>query len=152
MKKGKKIYIAGPMRGKDRWNLTAFLAAEASLRAEGWHVFNPAAIVQALNYPLTYPCEPGGGEGADEHLAHVMLSDFACLLHCDAIALLSGWEESRGATAELALAQFLGLEVLCAQSLRPIRPRLTPWADKTRCDCGEVKHVTALCRVCDNDE
>lgn len=122
----KKVYLAGPMRGLTGWNVAAFDLAERAWTEGGWQVFSPAAIVRAYNYATDGPAEPGNAEGA-AHLQHVILSDIVCLTHSDAIALLPGWERSRGATVELAVAQFLGLEVYDAVTQGRIYPPMTPW-------------------------
>lgn len=76
------IYICGPMTGLPEYNYPAFHAAAAELRAQGWHVVNPAE-----NAEPTAPQVRG-----------------AALL-----ALLPGWHQSRGAQAEVSLANDLGI-------------------------------------------
>lgn len=123
-----KVYLAGPMRGLPcgDWNRLSFERAEQEWKAKGHHVISPFTLVKAMGYPLDYPCEPGTPE-ADAHLRHVILSDLLALTHVDAIALLPGWEKSRGATVELALAQFLGLKVYDAVTMKELTPPQTPW-------------------------
>ena len=99
-----KIYIAGPMRGHDGWNFAAFYRAERKFRRGGHQVFNPARLARAKGYgPRTH-----NGDERD-HLRHVILTDINCILHSDAVALLPGWEHSKGATVEVAVARFLDL-------------------------------------------
>lgn len=117
-----KIYIAGPMRGLPEWNFPAFDEAERRWRSFGHIAFSPAATDRALGYlPTT--------EGVDqEHLKHVMLSDIACLYSADAIALLPGWQNSRGTAVELALAQFLGLDIYDAVTMELLENvKICPW-------------------------
>lgn len=121
-----KIYIAGKMRGVPEWNFPAFDAAEERIRARGWHPFSPAQTCRAMGYD--HPDEPV----TPEHLRHVMSVDIAAIYAADAIALLPGWETSTGATVELALAQFIGLAILDAVTLKPISPPSKPWADVYR--------------------
>lgn len=116
-----RIYIAGPMRGIPEWNFPAFDKAEDKWRALGHIVFSPAQVDRALQY------DPQNGESLD-HLRHVIQMDIACIMAADALALLPGWEKSRGATVELSLAQFLGLPIYDAISMARIYPVLTPWA------------------------
>lgn len=116
-----KIYISGPMRGIKDFNFPAFDAAERKWRAEGHIAFSPAQTDRALGYVS------GSFECDLNQLKHLMLSDIACLYHADAIALLPGWERSKGATVELALAQFLGLKVFDAMTGVEIHPTLNPW-------------------------
>ena len=91
-----RIYVAGPMTGKPDLNFPAFNAEARRLRAEGWEVVNPAEINPDHGKPW----------------AECMRSDIAELVTCEAISLLPGWEDSRGATLEHHIAQKLGLRVL----------------------------------------
>lgn len=117
-----KIYIAGPMRGLPQCNLPAFYMAQKRWESGGWLVFSPGAIVKALGYPENEV------QVADrEHLNHVFQIDFACLFAADAIGLLPGWENSMGATAELALAQVLSLQVFDAVTMQPLNIPAKPW-------------------------
>lgn len=122
-----KVYLAGPMRGLPDWNFSAFEKAAKEWTDAGFHVFSPALIAQSMGYGLDHHAEPDKEEGK-LRLQHVILSDIACIFASDAIALLSGWEKSRGVTVELALAQFLGLPSYCAETMERIYPPVMPWA------------------------
>lgn len=117
-----KVYVAGPMRGIPNYNLGAFDAARHRLTNAGHQVFCPALLVRAMPYGMQPAAECNRAE-----LTHVIQTDLACLYAADAIALLPGWQASKGATVELALAQFLGLMVLCAETLLPVNPPTGPW-------------------------
>lgn len=95
----KRIYIAGPMTGLPELNFPAFHAAAAALRAQGHHVENPAEI------------------NADPKAQWLdcMRMDIARLVMCDAVYMLPGWQNSRGALVEYGLAVGLGLQVLHAR-------------------------------------
>lgn len=118
-----RIYIAGPMRGIPEWNFPAFDEAEARWRAAGHVPFSPAQVDRALKYD---PNEQG--EATNGHLRHVIQMDIACIMAADAIALLPGWENSRGATVELSLAQFIGIPVYDAITMERIEPAGRPWS------------------------
>lgn len=90
-----KVYIAGPMTGLPELNFPAFHAAAATLRAMGHEVINPAE----LNPDPT-------AEWLD-----CMRRDIAALVTCDAVALLPGHDDSRGALIENRLATGLGFLV-----------------------------------------
>ncbi|HEV57525.1 MAG TPA: DUF4406 domain-containing protein [Phycisphaerales bacterium] len=99
-----RLYLAGPMTGHPGHNVQAFHAAAARLRAAGWDVVNPA--------------ENFGGR-TDLPRAHYMRTDVAALVRCEAIALLPGWQGSRGAKVEYLLACELALKILDAATLGP---------------------------------
>lgn len=113
-----KIYIAGPMRGISEFNFPAFYAAEEKLRAEGYEPFNPARRDNDHHGTDISKGNETGDEAvaAAQHgfnLREALGADLAYICgEADAIALLPGWENSKGATAERATAIALGLEVI----------------------------------------
>lgn len=111
-----KVYLAGPMRGKPNFNFPAFHFAAAKLRQEGYEVFSPAE--KGEETILT--SDPGwitgtSSGGLQENLQFrrkVFLLDTQYICNeADAVFLLNGWEKSKGAVAERALAEAIGLEV-----------------------------------------
>ncbi len=90
-----RIYLAGPMRGIPDFNFPAFNKEAAWLREQGHEVFNPAENGDQTNVRECFRLD----------------TDWICR-YADGIALLPGWEASKGAKAELALAEALGLEVI----------------------------------------
>lgn len=104
----KSTYVAGPMRGIERFNFPAFDDAEKHLTAEGWVVFSPAQMDREK-----YGDGVEFGEVViDAAFMHdCMKRDIATLLVVDAIHLLEGWEDSKGVATELAVARAIGLEV-----------------------------------------
>lgn len=92
-----RVYISGPMTGCPHLNRDAFNAAEDALRLVGYDPINPSS--NGLPDDASY----------DEH----MRADLRMLLDADAVAVLPGWELSRGSQIETRLASDLGM---------PIRP------------------------------
>lgn len=91
-----KLYIAGPMSGIKDLNFPAFHREAANYRAQGHEVVNPAEI------------------NADPNAQWLdcMRADIKQLVDCDAIAMLPGWEWSRGARLEHHIANALGMKVV----------------------------------------
>jgi hypothetical protein len=112
------IYIAGPMRGYAEFNFPAFRKAAEYLRAHGWNVFSPAE--KDIEHHDGVDISKGNLEGdealaAKEHgfdLRRALDDDTTWICrHADAIYMLRGWQDSKGAVAEKALADALGLKV-----------------------------------------
>lgn len=107
---GRAVYISGPMRGIPGFNHAAFNNAERIVRALGaQQVFNPAAndVANGLDF-----------ESEDVHNPNIDFMRRALAQDCswiceraDTIVCLPGWEDSKGATAEVALGKALGLSI-----------------------------------------
>lgn len=89
------IYISGPITGRERDASERFDGAEAELRERGYRCRNPWAEVP-------------------RHLAYgeALRRAVGILLECDAVALLDGWDRSRGCAAEVHVAVSTGMKVL----------------------------------------
>ena len=107
----KRIYISGPMTGHDDHNFPAFHAAAERFRQAGWEVANPA--------------ENFGGR-TDLSRAVYLRLDLTMLSQCDAVAMLPGWEDSRGAKLEYMVAHELGCAIFDAVTLQPLSSAPTP--------------------------
>ena len=110
----KSIYIAGPMRGIPLYNFPAFDQARDFFEAQGVMVVSPADIDRAKGHePEELPEDhdwsvfPSSLEFAD-----IVMRDVREILNCEAIYLLSGWETSKGATAEKAIAEWADKKII----------------------------------------
>ncbi|QYJ79416.1 DUF4406 domain-containing protein [Shewanella acanthi] len=90
----KKVYIAGPMSGLIDFNRREFHLAAEVQRELGHTVLNPAILPDGLT---------------EQEYMSICLPMLMC---CDRIYLLDNWASSKGAKAEFALANKLGLDVL----------------------------------------
>lgn len=149
-----RVYIAGPMRGIFEFNYPAFYNAEARLVDAGYKPFNPAR----------HDVEQGGFEyrglkGTEDlsilgySLSAALADDMMWIArNADAICVLDGWREARGAFAEVALAaaldlpggcveQFLAKELVPAAALTDRNRRDATW-DQARLDrlMHDVEH------------
>lgn len=103
----KKIYIAGPYSspdghaGEDR-NTEVAAEAAAKYFKEGWAVFCPHTMTRDIARRFIPDF------GWDNWLE----TDIAWLACCDAIHMLPGWMDSKGAYLEYIVARGLGLEIL----------------------------------------
>ena len=92
-----KIYISGKISGTDLTKTRArFVAA--------------AKVTKRLGYEPVNPFENGLSEH-DSWEAH-MLKDIIDLLQCNAIYMLQGWEDSKGARIEHYIATEIGMPIM----------------------------------------
>lgn len=99
--RAKRLYLAGPKTGIEDFNFPAFNDMAAKLRARGYVVENPA--------------EHGVVDGAE--WGDYMAYDLTRLGLCGMVAVLPGWDASRGARLEVHIARELGMPVLNAHGL-----------------------------------
>ena len=106
----KLVYIAGPMRGIPGYNYPLFNDVAVHLRKLGYHVINPTEIGDYFGKPEDLE--------KDTRLRDLVMSiELLCVIKCDAICLLEGWENSEGARTELSAALERKLEIISS----PIR-------------------------------
>ena len=90
------VYISGQITGKEDY-YNDFRKAELWLKLNDHKVLNPARLIDIFPN-LEY--------------AHLMAIDYKLIELCDAIFMLDGWQNSKGACAELSYAKSLGKKVL----------------------------------------
>lgn len=94
----KTVYISGKITGLLEEEYQAnFAAAEEELRENGYNPINPLKI----KHP------PGTEKWCD-----YMRGDIKVLCDCDAIYMLTNYKDSKGATVELSVANYLELDVM----------------------------------------
>ncbi|MCG6387511.1 DUF4406 domain-containing protein [Vibrio fluvialis] len=88
------VYISGPMAGIENFNHDAFNQAQYRLEQRGYNVLNPAKLPIGLT----------DSAYMDIGLAMIRASDI--------VLLLDGHEKSKGAQAEKAYAERIGLTMM----------------------------------------
>lgn len=88
-----KVYISGPIKGIVNFEEN-FANAEKFLQDQGYDTANPCIAPEGLTYE------------------DFMRFDLYLLLGCDAIYMLKGWEQSRGAFCEFHVAVLCGMRVM----------------------------------------
>lgn len=90
------IYISGPMTGLPGKNFPRFFEVEKELKAKGINCINPAKLEEDPNDPYE--------EILKVDLIHML--EYATGLY-----MLKGWEKSRGALVEWAIAKALNWDI-----------------------------------------
>ena len=95
------LYVAGPMSGLPEFNYPAFNHAADELRDAGYSVLNPADT-DPDDYPHAY-------DGPTPPWQWWMRQALALVIQADGIALLPGWDRSRGARLEVHVGDALDM-------------------------------------------
>jgi hypothetical protein len=112
-------YISGPMRNYPEFNFPAFDDAKAFLIAQGLNVISPADMDREHDEdPATAGGMPPYIYAQRDTQALIRLAeDNEKFGLQNGIYMLRGWKKSKGATAEHALAQWLGLEIIYQETV-----------------------------------
>ena len=102
------VYLAGPMTGYPEFNFPAFKAAASDIDEMGVG----AVYCTAFGTPPA----PEDALPWDEYLREAL----RLMLTCNAVVVLPGWRESKGARLEVYVALELGMPVVEYPDLRPV--------------------------------
>jgi hypothetical protein len=98
------IYIAGPMTGLPDFNFPEFDRTAEWLRSIGFCVISPAEHDREMGIDMENP-------PSLEQLKEAIMWDLQQVADSGAVYFMRGWENSKGARAEHALAVFLGKDL-----------------------------------------
>lgn len=122
--KPRSIYIAGPMTGYPNFNFAAFDAARDKLNAEGWTVVSPADLDRESGFDALK------GDSHEiitkEFMRKAIRADLDALQRVDAIYMLKGWQDSKGATAEYHVAKWRGIEIIMEPESQHLAEQVFP--------------------------
>jgi hypothetical protein len=117
-----KIYIAGPMTGYKDWNFPAFFETQEALEGLGYEVVNPAHNDGATLEEALF--NSGTNDRPNNSWGYYMRRDLPHVLAVDAICVLDGWRDSKGASLEVHVAEALGLPIYVLKDGK-LQPRVT---------------------------
>lgn len=116
-----KIYVAGPMTGWVAYNLDGFNKAAAEWESRGHIVVTPFECnsrVWARHHGREFDPHNDTCEWGDPLLREMFAEDVAALLSSDAVIMLDGWENSKGAQLERTIANRFGIP--CYKASHPV--------------------------------
>ncbi len=121
-----KIYISGKISGLDPEEVDKkFKRVQTGLENGGFEAVNPVSVFPQ-GIPLSW----------EEY----MVSDIEMLFNCDAVYMLSDWEESRGARIEHFIAKECGKTMFYEKTNKP--------ANTCKCGSGKRGHHEIGCIEC----
>lgn len=152
------LYLSGAMTGKEHFNFQYFFEVEDVLTKKGYYIINPARLSLELlskklqekitedNYYRFMPFFDEIPRSA------YMAYDIKYLLSADAIVMLDGWYQSKGAILELKVAQETGkllFEIDNAYNLIPLDTKAIGMklAEKPRMELVDMEFVEGIAKV-----
>jgi len=96
-------YLSGPITGYPNHNTEEFTTQATFLRSNGKRIINPCALPHLPSWKAN------------------LKRDIKRLMNCEGIFVLKGWQASKGAVLEVFLAIILGMPVLDAYTMKPIK-------------------------------
>ena len=111
--KSLRIFIAGPMRGYEKYNFPKFDAIEKCLKDNGIDCVNPGRISRKFK-------EKDVNSDIAVHNKMVDMQQEAERT-CNAILLLNGWQWSKGVALEVKTAAELGMQFLLESDIAHIQ-------------------------------
>lgn len=117
-----KFYIAGPMTGLPDFNYAAFFEAEDELARLGHESLNPArnggnTLEEAVAFS-------GSNENPSHEWEWYLRRDIPKVVASDALLMLPGWQDSRGANLEVHIATALGMPMYILRDGQ-LKPRIS---------------------------
>lgn len=99
------VYIAGPMTGIEDYNFSKFDAASYKWKEKGFKVINPATLTREY-------AKREGLKIKDLCVRECAMTDLVEIIsRASHMFMLKGWEYSKGAKTEHALAEWLGITI-----------------------------------------
>lgn len=111
------------MSGLPSYNFPAFDSAAYEWRNWGYDVTSPADITRGLwweRFGRPYDPATDRAEWGDPMTCELFRRDLTAVCTVDTLVLLPGWEQSRGAKMEIAVACALGKRFICATSYKQL--------------------------------
>lgn len=112
-----RVYVAGPMTGLPQFNYPAFIAAAEELRRKGYDVVSPAELDDPADKAAALASPDGAmlqySQGTGKSWGDFLARDVKLLADdgIEAIVVLDGWEQSRGARLETFVGHLCGMKV-----------------------------------------
>jgi hypothetical protein len=125
MRDKNKVYLAGPMSDMKFANAPAFAAFKTLWAAVGWDVVTPIELnsrVWERQYGVPFDPYTMDIQYGHPVLPEMFAEDIKTILcDVDAIAVLPGWQHSKGVARELAVATLFNKDIYDALTFKPLK-------------------------------
>lgn len=118
--KYKKVYLSGPITGMPNNNIQEFKKYEEKFKNLNFEVINPHNLFSGDEVELLEKCLEEKKITFEEYHSHFMRRDIAEMMNCDFIAVLDGWEKSKGANIEVYIARNINMPIVSAITLNEL--------------------------------
>jgi len=118
--KYKKVYLSGPITGKANFNVEEFKKYENKFKNLNFNVVNPHNLFSKDEVSEMYEKLDNQEITFEEFHGFFMRRDIIEMMSCDFVALLNGYETSKGANIEVNLARNINMPIIDAVTLKRI--------------------------------
>lgn len=103
----KKVYLSGPITGMPNLNIDEFQKYEDKFKNLNFEVINPHKLhTEEETKSFTW--------------SQFMKQDIKFMVECDFVAVLNGWEKSKGANLEVYIARNIDMPIIDATTLKEL--------------------------------
>lgn len=132
IKPGTRLYVAGPMSGYPQFNFPAFDAAIERLGKRGYIAVPPVDLLDPEARRICLASMDGKlAKVGNKEWADFLSEDVKLIAKdVDGVAVLEGWERSRGARLETFVARLCNKPIVYEDTLEPVSDLhlVTAWA------------------------
>lgn len=118
--KYKKVYISGPMTGIVNLNIEEFKKYEDKFKNLNFEVVNPHNLFNKEEVDEMDLKLENKEISFEEYHGFFMRRDIKEMMNCDFIAVLKGYEKSKGANIEVYLARNINMPIVDAITLKEL--------------------------------
>lgn len=135
------LYVAGPMTGKPWHNFPSFDVAVDLLAGLGIESISPAELDDPADRAEALCAEIGSADTATHTWGDLLARDVKIVADVvDGVALLPGWEGSRGAKLEAFICRLVGKPIFYINDWLPLYSRRSDWPPEARVAREQVHH------------
>lgn len=118
--KYRKVYLSGPITGIQNYNIAEFKKYEKKFKHLNFEVVNPHKLFSKEEVDEINKAYDEKKITFEEYHSYFMKRDIKEMMNCDFIAVLDGWEKSKGANIEVYIARNINMPIVSAITLNEL--------------------------------